>query len=159
MECHEGAKMIKTFRGLIADGAQDTIVLHTNDGSTGYRIVKFQLMNENPITTSGEHIMKIYKVSQTPGNMPGVTGTVDFSDNTLLGVGLFIHNDSYANTQTHIIFDQEIFNQDIYITHDTDAGSDACNYYIELEQIKLDLSESTVATLKDIRNEKRIAPA
>ena len=26
------------------------------------------------------------------------------------------------------------------------------NYYIELEQMKLDLSENTVATLKDIRN-------
>jgi len=28
------------------------------------------------------------------------------------------------------------------------------NYYLELEQIKLDLSESTVATLKDIRNKE-----
>jgi len=26
------------------------------------------------------------------------------------------------------------------------------NYYIELEQVKLDLNENTVATLKDIRN-------
>jgi len=141
--------MIKTFRGLMADGAQDTIVLHTNDGSTGYRVVKFQIMNNNPITTSGEHIIKIYKVSQS-----AITSTVDFSDQTLLGVAIFIHNDSYANTQTHIIFDQEIFNQDIYITHDTDAGSDSCNYYLELEQVKLDLGDSTVATLKDIRNVK-----
>jgi len=31
--------MIKTFRGLIADNAIDVIVLHTNDGYTGYRIV------------------------------------------------------------------------------------------------------------------------
>ena len=26
------------------------------------------------------------------------------------------------------------------------------NYYVELEQMKLDLNENTVATLKDIRN-------
>ena len=33
------------------------------------------------------------------------------------------------------------------------VGSAAiCNYHIELEQMKLDLSEQTVATLKDIRN-------
>jgi len=30
----------------------------------------------------------------------------------------------------------------------------ACNYYLELEQFKLDLNENTVATLKNIRNIK-----
>jgi len=59
-----------------------------------------------------------------------------------------------------IIFDKEIFNQDIYITHTEAAGSAlACNYYIELEQVKLDLSENTVATLKDIRNAARTSVA
>ena len=46
----------------------------------------------------------------------------------------------------------EIFNQDIYITHVDSDASAPINYYIELEQIKLDLNENTVATLKDIRN-------
>jgi len=147
MECYEGATMIKTFRGLMAEDTQDTIVLHTNDGSIGYRIKKFQIINETPVTTSGEQVLKIYKVQQTTN-----TTSVDFSDQTLLGVAIFIHNDNYANTQTHIIFDHDIFNQDIYITHNTGAGSDACNYYLELEQINLDLNENTVATLKDIRN-------
>ena len=52
------------------------------------------------------------------------------------------------------MFDKEIFNQDIYITHHNqhDTDTSACNYYIELEQVKLDLSENTVATTKDIRN-------
>jgi len=53
-----------------------------------------------------------------------------------------------------IIFDHEIFNQDIYVTHWSDSGADACNYYIELEQVKLSVDESTVATLKDIRNKE-----
>ena len=35
----------------------------------------------------------------------------------------------------------------------TGAGTSGVNYYIELEQIKLDIGESTVATLKDIRNQ------
>ena len=47
-----------------------------------------------------------------------------------------------------------IFNQDIYLTHLESQGSSAVNYYLELEQIKLDLNENTVATLKDIRNIK-----
>ena len=150
MECYEGAAMIKTFRGKIADDTQDTIVLHTNDGSTGYRIVKFQAMTaENPTSTSIEATIAIYKVSQTTNEV-----TVDFSDQTLLGA--ILYNDtssaSYPESQS-VIFDQEIFNQDIYITNKGDVGNKgSMNYYIELEQIKLDLSENTVATLKDIRN-------
>ena len=138
--------MIKSFRGLLLDGAADKIRLSTKQGKIGYKIVKFQIINNNPISTSGEHIMKIYKVSQS-----SVTSTVDFTDGNLLGVALFIHNDSYANTQTHIIFDKEIFNQDIYITHDTDAGSDSCNYYLELEVMNLNDNEAQVSTLMDIR--------
>jgi hypothetical protein len=158
MECYEGATMIKTFRGLIVDGGQDTIALHTNDGSTGYRIVKFQLMAASPAAVTQESIGKIYKVEQTT-----IDGTVDFSDNTLLASGLYILSDNSNqiwNTTETVIFDNEIFNQDIYVTH-KDVGAIAnasINYYIELEQIKLDLSESTVATLKDIRNETRIPP-
>jgi len=149
MECHEGATMIKSFRGLMAVNAVDTILLHTNDGSTGYRIVKFQIMSNKPYDAADEHIVKIYKISQT-----GASPTVDFSDNTLLGVAI-INSDSagyrYATTST-IIFDQEIFNQDLTITASNTDGTSSVNYYIELEQVKLDLGENTVATLKDIRN-------
>ena len=148
MECYEGATMIKTFRGLIADGAQDTIVLHTNDGSTGYRIVKFQVMQDEPGQESAEHTLKIYKVSQTT-----IDNKVDFSDNTLLGVALWHkHSGVTYPSDNSVIFDQEVFNQDIYVTHEDTDGSGPANYYIELEQVKLDLTENTVATLKDIRN-------
>jgi len=151
MECYEGATMIKTFRGLMADGAQDTIVLHTNDGSTGYRIVKFQTMSADPYAgDAAEHITKIYKVTQT-----AVDGAVDFSDNTLLATAIVNnHTNGYSDPSVPvIIFDQEIFNQDIYITHADTQGAVACNYYLELEQVKLDLGETTVATLKNIKNE------
>jgi len=147
MECYEGATMIKTFRGLIDSGAQDTVVLHTNTGSTGYRVVKFQVMGETPATQEGESVVKIYKIAQT-----SVTASIDFSDPTLLGVGLFFNAaNNYYSMNTQIIFDSEIFNQDIYITH-SDTSAKKCNYYLELEEIKLDLNQNTVATLKDIRN-------
>ena len=149
MECYEGATMIKTFRGLIAHGVQDTVVLHSNDGSTGYRIVKFEIMQPEPGIQENENVVKIYKVSQS-----SIDGNIDFSDNTLLAAGNMVGSASgrYVVNST-IIFDQEIFNQDIYVTQfDADGNNGTCNYYIELEQIKLDLGESTVATLKDIRN-------
>ena len=140
---------IKTFRGLIADGNQDIVVLHTNDGSLGYRIIKFSIIPEKPVTAANECVLQIWKVSQT-----GVTSEIDFSNQTLLGIGIYSNQTDttyYPDDQT-IIFDTEIFNQDIYITHKNETGTVSCNYYLELEQVKLDLNENTVATLKDIRN-------
>ena len=149
MECYEGATMIKTFRGLMLTDTEETIVLHTNDGATGYRITKFQVMEKSPLDTTARWAVKIYKISQL-----GVhTTSFDFSDNTLLAAGMWTSNataQSYPEDMT-IIFDQEIFNQDIYITAKAENGS-AVNYYLELEQVKLNLNENTVATLKDIRN-------
>jgi len=140
---------IKSFRGLIADGVQDTIHLHTIDGSTGYRIIKFQVMAEKPGDVGQESLVQIWKVDQT--TTPTAAGTVDFSDQTLLGavVGIFGVGEGLP---TPVFFDNEIFNQDIYITHTDNKNAERINYYIELEQVKLDLNENTVATLKDIRN-------
>jgi len=136
-----------SFRGLIADDGQDRINLHTNDGKIGYRIVKFEAIPYDPGDALGEHIVKIYTVPQTT-----TTTTIDFSDQTLLGVvAVSTHSANLLFNQV-IIFDSEIFNQDIYVTHVDRAASASCNYYIELEQIPLDLNESTVATLQSIRN-------
>jgi hypothetical protein len=44
--------MIKSFRGKLADDQIETIRLSTNDGLTGYRIVKIQLMLLRYILTS-----------------------------------------------------------------------------------------------------------
>jgi hypothetical protein len=139
---------VKTFRALIADGGQDTIALHTNNGSTGYRIMKFQVIGKEPGQATAEHTVKIYSKPQT-----AVDGTVNFSDQTLLGVAYFATDQNPANGEgTTIIFDHQVFNQDIYITHIETNGALDANYYLELEKVTLDLNENTVATLKDIRN-------
>jgi len=141
---------IISFRGLLADGAQERISLQTIRGETGYRITKFELMTNTPGVGSGEHIAKIYKVEQT---LP-VDSLVDFSDQRLLGAAQ-VNNHSAANAYPAVIsvvFDNEVFNQDIFITHTELISTGACNYYIELEQMDLAMDEATVATLKDIRN-------
>ena len=142
---------IKSFRGLIADGAIEIINLHTNTGAIGYKIVNFQIMGNTPgnaSTGSYEHLLKIYSVPQTTA-----TAIVDFSDQTLIAAGLnFAQTSPQFDGNKVIIFDNVIFNQDIYITHvDVDSARPA-NYHIELEKVKLDLNENTVATLRDIRN-------
>jgi len=140
---------IVSFRGLLADGAQERIALQTITGLIGYRITKFELMPEKAGTTEYECTIKIYKVPQTT-----VTESVDFSDNRLLAAAYTEGRASsdFIGQPLITIFDNEIFNQDIHITHIDTLSDKPCNYYIELEQMKLDLSEQTVATLKDIRN-------
>ena len=151
MECYEGTTInmpIKTFRGLLTDGAQQIIHLHTNNGAIGYRIKKFQIITRAPGAEQVEHVVKIYKIKQT-----AVDGVIDFSDQTLLGAAEYAANDNGWTAGSHaVIFDNELVNQDIYVTGIDINGSYSVNYYIELEQMKLDLNENTVATLKDIRN-------
>ena len=141
---------IKSFRGLMADDSIDQLVLHTNDGSTGYRIVKFELMFANPGAASVENVVKIYKTPQTAAD-----GVIDFSDNQLIAAGWIAGSTSATyGWNTTVTFDNEIFNQDIYITLKDIGVGESCNYYIELEQMQLDLTENTVSTLRDIRNIK-----
>jgi len=143
----------KSFRGLIADGGIDTVALHTNTGSTGYRIKKFEIMSARPGSSGSdaEHTVKIFSVPQTTAS---VSNAIDFSNNTLLAaatMGNSATTSQYGSTPV-IVFDNMVFNQDIYITHKETSGAEDVNYYIELEQVKLALDENTVATLKDIRN-------
>jgi hypothetical protein len=142
---------IKSFKGQITPGNTDTIHLSTRDGSIGYKIVKFQIINKTPHGVDSTLVAKIFSIPQTTA-----TATIDFSDQTLLACA--IYEDQAVKTSPPqgyeaVIFDNMVFNQDIYVTMaDTDTNTDPGNYYIELEQIKLDLNENTVATLKDIRN-------
>jgi len=142
--------MIKSFRRKIVDGGQDTIVLHTNDGATGYRIVKLQIMSAEPYGGgSAEHLVQVWTVEQTT-----VTADVDFSDQTLLASAI-VNNATTGYQDASIpviVFDNVIFNQDIFVTHNDNNSNQPCNYHIELEQISLDLNEATVATLQSIRN-------
>jgi hypothetical protein len=139
-----------TFRGQMDDDEQHTINLHTNNGRIGYRITKFQGMPKDPMTLDQENVLKIYKVKQDT-----VDGTVDFSDQTLLAALCVKYQADVAVGQgtPHMIAEHEIFNQDIYITHeDVASGNRPCNYYIELTQFKLTEHEAAVATMKDLRN-------
>ena len=140
---------IKSFRGKLANSTQDTIVLHTNTGSTGYRIKKFQVIPTDPFTGNSEYVCKIYTISQS-----SYTTDIDFSDNTLLAAAAVNDTAGWGGNlpDDNVIFDNTTFNQDIFISLKNAAGTDGLNYYIELEQVKLSLDENTVATLKDIRN-------
>ena len=137
---------IKSFRGKIAGDGTEIIPLHTNDGSQGYKIKKLEVM---PAAFTGDQvgIFTVNTIAFTP------ISTVDFSDQTLIGVALVRTGNLLSETYTQdVVFDNITFNQDIHLGFkNLDAAIDM-NYHIELELVKLDLNENTVATLKDIRN-------
>ena len=140
--------MIKTFRGLLADGGQDRIRLGTIKGKVGYKITKFEVIGTAPGSASYETVLKIYKTNQT-----SIDAVINFTDSNLLAAAAYAHSSSgdlglIANV---IIFDSEIFNQDIFITHKATGSSNDMNYYLELEVISLTDMGAEYSTLKDIR--------
>ena len=149
--------MKKSFRGLLADGGQDRIRLQTKKGKVGYRIVNFELISYKPVNVSHASVAMIWKTQQT--SVPTDTPIIDFTDSSLLAAGMLTDNArlSYAASKI-IVFDQEIFNQDIYITHTDQEGTASLNYYLELEAIALDDKSAEYTTIKDLRGYTNINP-
>jgi len=143
--------MIKTYRGLLADGGQDRIRLSTIKGKVGYKIIKFELFPYAPGNADYESLVTIYKEQQT--TVPTATGTSDFTDSSILAAGTFAGVAAPAGSLNFVtIFENEIFNQDIFITHTQNTGTAAINYYIELEVVLLDDAGAEYTTLKDMRH-------
>jgi len=139
---------IKTFRGKLEDGEQQKIRLSTKKGKIGYGIIKLELIYFDPAGDTAECTIKIFKVSQT-----SITNTIDFSDGNLLAAGYMeATSDPGYNIAQTIIFDREVFNQDIYITSkEGQSATEGVNYYLELEVMSLTDNAAAVSTLRDIR--------
>jgi len=139
--------MNKSFRGKLEDGEEELIRLSTNNGLTGYKIIKFELMPCNP---GAQDSINIVKICTTPRDL--IDQYVTFADPTLLAAGTVQNTSSYAYGEYNVIvFDNVTINQDIYISNKDYATGEAINYHIEMEQVKLSENEATVATLKDMR--------
>ena len=142
--------VVKTFRGQLASGTQEKIPLSTIKGKVGYRITKLELMGRKPGATSQECVVKVYKQEQSV-----IDGIVNFSDNTGLAAAIWFSKSTIDYpVSKQVIFDVEIFNQDIYVTHIDLEDALPCNYYIELELMDLSDYSAEYTTLKEIKNAK-----
>ena len=138
-----------SFKGQIPIGEQDRIRLKTNNGKTGYKITKFQILPGRPGVDDVELVCQIFKTDQTGS----ISSEVNFTDSDLLAVAYYQDDlqNHYASS-TDILFDNEKFNQDIFVTMtDASGATDAANYYIELETMSLSDIETTMLTLQSIR--------
>jgi len=145
--------MIKSYRGKLAHGDIVEINLHTNNGLTGYKVVKFEMMPVAPGAQANESVIKVFTTSQTTA-----TGAIDFNDHDLLASGFLAENgDARFHVNPVVVFDHKIVNQDIFVTYfDVDGNNGECNFYIELEQIKLTEDQALVSIVKNLRNAKFI---
>ena len=140
---------ILSYRGLMADGGQDTILLSTKKGEIGYRLIKFKLLPHTPGDVNQDSTVQIFTVEQA-----AAVQTINFSETTLLGAATYGSDDAtYSNNDSRaVIFDNVIINQDIFVTHKDQAVGESINYYIELEVIKLSEHDAMVTTIQNIRN-------
>jgi len=130
-------------------------MLSTKKGKVGYRIKSFAVMPNSFAASDQVAVLKITKLaSYTP------SATVDFSDLNVLGAAFFRIGNLISETHADIIiFDQEVFNQDIFINlYNIDAAL-AMNYYIEIEVMTLSDNAAVVSTLRDIRLNPQVGAA
>ena len=69
-------------------------------------------------------------------SVPSSSATIDLRDANMLAVAA-LSGTAFGEYYVTIIFDNQLFNRDIYVTHTDNDGSEGCNYYIELEEVKL----------------------
>ena len=143
-----------TYSALMVDDTQQRILLSTRKGEAGYRIVKFQVIPNDIIgSTAHEASIQVWKTEQSV-----IDDEIDFNNNRLLAAAYYIRTTSGGGTPTAVtdnqtvIFENEIINQDIYVTYKDGQGGQKMNYYLELERIKLSEHDAMVATIKNIRN-------
>ena len=122
-----------TFRGQIADGLQEKINVATLNGKTGYKITNFKICGLIMGSGDKELTAQVFTKDQSGT----ITSAVDFTDSNLLAVALYndVASQATGNDEV-IIFDGEVFNQNIFITAVDQTGNTApTNYYLELETL------------------------
>jgi len=129
---YKGTGKVHSFRGLLVDDGQRKIRIQGPVGAIAWRITKFQIIQEEPGEASVEHTVKIYREEQTT-----VDNNINFNDDELLAAATYHARADAQRISNVIIFDNALFVRNLWVTHEDVDGSSACNYYIELEEVKV----------------------
>ena len=135
---------VLSFRGLLADQAQDEIALERQNANVAYRIRKFEVMSQSPKDADLVGIVKVWREKQSS---PHTATTINFGDPNLLAVALWREGNLLTEANTfHTIFDDILFSRNIYVTSVDSDGSGGMNYYLELEEVPV--AASTLMQIK-----------
>jgi len=133
---YKGTGKVHSFRGLLADGKQQKIRIQGPVGAVAWRITKFEIFPNLPGTSASESTIQIWREEQD--SVSSDTATVDFSNEELLAASfLGVGTNSKESSSVVTIFDNALFVRNIYVAHTNTDGTDTCNYYIELEEVKV----------------------
>jgi len=146
---YKGTGKVHSFRGLLKDGEQEEINIEGSVGAIAWRITKFQIMPENPHNANVvNHVMKLLR------NFPSsITATVNFGDAELLGVATYTEDPGVRDMAGYgiVIFDNDLFNRNIFITNKELHNNLAGNYYIELEEVTVNAAGMAQLALASAR--------
>jgi len=136
---YKGTGRVHSFRGLLGDADQRKIRIQGQLGDRAWRIIKFSILSYSPGDANSEHIVKIFREDQS-NSLVASSAKIDFADDTLLAAAY--NKDSASDSSgayytPSVIFDNALFVRNIYVTHTDNVGAVSCNYYIELEEVKL----------------------
>jgi len=136
---YKGTGQMHSFKGLLDNGAQDRIRIEGATGEIAWRITKFSIMPYAPGNTTQESLVQVWR--EEVATVPTSAQTVDFTDDELLAAAWLPHAAAGGATPPpgiEVIFDNALFVRNIWVTNTDNAGnSNACNYYIELEEVKV----------------------
>jgi len=134
---YKGTGKVHSFRGLLTDGEQQKIRIEGAVGAIAWRIVKFEIISNQPGLVGYEHLVQIWREEQA--TVPTASATVDFENDELLAVATSMSSDSqgYGPFTPAAIFDNQLFVRNIWATHTDNFSTISCNYYVELEEVKV----------------------
>jgi len=130
---------IKSFKALLTNGDQLQIPLHKVGKGVGFRIKKLQVMpHDIDGSSSHECSVQIWKQKQS-----SLSVDLDFSNSELVGAAYYVRANNPVSpyvaliSEQTVIFDNEVFNQDIFIVYKSGITAQKINYYMELEEVKM----------------------
>jgi len=139
---HNPKHKVHSFRGLLADGGQDEITLERQNVNIAYRIVKLSVIGNKPgFSNPVESVVSVWREEQSSLN-----SSTDFGNPDLLAVGMWTMGETTYTNDVIVIFDNILFSRNIWVSHLDHQSSEACNYYIELEEVPV-----TASTLMQIK--------
>jgi len=128
---YTGTGKMHSFRGLLADGSQERIRIQGATGEIAWRIAKFNILSNDP-SANIEHLVQIWREEQD-----SIVGTIDISDDEWLAT-VWESGGGYSRPENfHPMIGDALFVRNIWVTHNESVGTASCNYYIELEEVKV----------------------
>jgi len=139
---HKPKHKVHSFRGLLGDGGEDEINLERQNVNIAYRIVKFQIMPDDPHQATVKYVTKVYRESQS-----SIDDSVNFNDPDILAAAIYNEAPTTAIlSHSLIVFDNILFSRNIFVTNSEPANNKSINYYIEIEEVPV-----TASTLMQIK--------